>query len=509
MERIPDLIQRRIIRFLPLSSLPSLLRLNKDWLYVTAPFLYRDPFLSLTNVTLCDGVDEDVTLERAVKLLTLLLRCCRKEYLLGADAMKHSEFSPFIDYLALYQDQTARYNYIAEEIHTFKTNNTPYNYLLYEGIRFSIASHKPEVVTQLYISMSSLENLVDYAPRFSNLRRLEIYSPTRDTESKPLSNFIQKHRLETGNRLQELSLISPEHRIHLKTEPLSLYGWTNLQKLDLTQWRMPFDWNKLPRRSLTELGFDARGMPDPFDFESFFRPCTNLQTLRVIGAKESAFAWTLKRTSIPMLPQLSALEIGGARHALRTCLDGAFRLLSESLLSLTVTLQEGIGGPFTRRSLTWTTPLPRLKRLAIRDKAFFEFDLTVLKICPSLRALNLHMDAETSGPGCTDLGNPLFVKWILLSDTFKELATFGGNLEELTLDGTWITIESILLQGILPLKQLKRLRFAWGVQCIGVNGLYEIVGKLEKLKLLEICKDSVIRSRQSPKSKFLEKEGLE
>ncbi|KAF9202608.1 hypothetical protein BGZ49_007247 [Haplosporangium sp. Z 27] len=406
---------------------------------------------------------------------------------------------PFFDYLALYQDQTTRYNYLIEKVNHLGTSRDP---SLYDQTRLAFATHNPMIITKLYISMPSLEKLVDCASQFSNLRRLEIYSPRKDIASDSLVKFIQEHRITNLNTLQELSLIMPEEWHHIETEPLSLYNWISLRKLDLTRWRKNIDWNSLPKKNLIEFGFNAQEFPELFDFGSFFGSFINLDTLTVMAARESSFDWVLGKTSLSILPKLTTLVIGGNHEALTTCLANAIDMFSESLSSLTIILQEPSDYPFARRSLTWTKPLPRLKRLTIKDKAVFEFDQEVMKQCPSLRSLTLHVDAERSNAGCIDQAFSRSPKWIVLQHTFKELASSGENLEELCFEGTWIISEPVLLEGILSLKKLQQLRFAGDVQKMTYSGLSNIVSRLNNLKFLEVGRNILTSARISSKLRF-------
>ncbi|KAI8602290.1 hypothetical protein EDD21DRAFT_372277 [Dissophora ornata] len=378
----------------------------------------------------------------------LLLRCCSKQHLIAPDESSDTIVSippPFIDYLSLYHDQLARYYYFMEQwVYMYPVGPFQDKYP-YGPVRAALASHHPEVISQLYIPMSSLKSLVPLAPKFSSLKRLEVLCFTRDDleeEYDSLLSFVSSHRQVYPNTLQELYLATPQYfdNIHISTSPLSLYGWTHLSKLDLTHWRGTLDWSQLPRTHLSDLRIDIQVMDDSFDPESFFRPCTKLHTLHVLGVRDSTFDWVLQESPHQALPRLTVLEIGGTTVALKACLEKALRAFSESLLSLTITLRQ-VATVFEFGSITWSRVLPRLTSLTIKDKAIFEFDPAVIKSCPALRVLTLGVDAEHSGPGCLGMGDQRYLKWARLTGTLDRcvqqltvtrLQDIVENLENLT-----------------------------------------------------------------------------
>ncbi|KAF9436091.1 hypothetical protein BGZ76_004829 [Entomortierella beljakovae] len=422
-------------------------------------------------------------------------------------ALKRYEHAPFIDYLALFRDQTTRYEFIAwdYEIRWRKDNtNTPYVHSFYSAIRTAFATHRPAVVRQLYISMEFMSKLIDHAPQFTNLQSLEVYSLIKNPDIGPLVEFILKHKSSNVGTLTELSLSTPHCKNHMETTPLSLYGMSNLTKLDLALCLSRFKWESLPRRYLVELRFDARILPVPFDLAQLLRSCTKLQTLGIISINSQTFNWVSYEKSNAILPQLEALEIGGPRDDLKGCLEKVLQSLSERLVTLTVTLQESDEVRFIRKELTWTTLLPRLKKLIIKDKACFGIDMGVIKTCPVLHSLTLHISSRDRVP--CGFGNTNIVKWVMLHKTFEELGEYGNKLEEIVFDGFWgVAPEGLICKGLLPLKQLQRIRITGNMDRMTSSMLCTIAETFESLRLLEV--PSILFRKHD--RKLVEKDGLE
>ncbi|KAG0245625.1 hypothetical protein B0O80DRAFT_426442 [Mortierella sp. GBAus27b] len=498
MDPLPDVCHRHILAQLPSSCLPSLLCLNRSWFLLIAPILYRNPFQTLKDLSDRLTLDTMEIQAKGFKLVLLLLRCCKKQQLLANEytGITDMDDPPFFDYLSLYQDQTSRYMYLVDG------NN-------YFEIRSALLSYIPQRISRLRVSIWYMTNLTQLANQLSSLQRLELVCDDPENLNWGLLNvFAEKHQQVHRNTLQELVLIMPRDWVFQEVDPLLLDNWTRLQKLDLTLWRGILDWKRVPKQNLTDLRLDLGCVSKSFDPGSFFGPCTNLRTLHVLGLRKSTFDWITNETLHPVLPQLTTLELCGNRDALTPCLD-ILAAVSETLTSLTLTLQEPVSGCFVKSNLKWSTLLPRLSSLSIQDKAIFEFDPAVMKNCPSLRMLVLDIDAEHSGPSCTELGNPRSVKWVTLHSTLEKIGMHGAQLQELRLQGFWICGEAAFLSPLQSMKQLRRLYLDWRMLRLTLNGLCKIVESLERLESLEAPKH-VLRPRSNGDiPACLERSGLE
>ncbi|KAF9966409.1 hypothetical protein BGZ70_002425 [Mortierella alpina] len=338
--------------------------------------------------------------------------------------------------------------------------------------------------------MASLAPLTALAPRFSNLQTLRIVQLSGKDESiEPLKAFITRHRSSSPTTAAAIS------------NPLALNYWTNLQRLDLTLYQGMIDWHLIPRRSLVDLRFSIQSLCAPFEPSELLRPCARLETLHILDLEATSLSWLIhpstppaaSTTPPPPLPRLHSLGLGGTIAGLIPSLAIAVDVFSERLLSLTLSLQQASVREqrpdrviFTGNNrITLQKPLPNLIELVLRDKALFELNARVLADdqCPSLRVLDLGVDAERSGPGCTELGVGWTVKWIKVRNVFKRIQAWKRNnnnnnnnhttkggageneneneeegpLEELRLRGFFSLTSAGLVDIIRPFKHLKRL----------------------------------------------------
>ncbi|KAF9957351.1 hypothetical protein BGZ72_001894 [Mortierella alpina] len=174
-----------------------------------------------------------------------------------------------------------------------------------------------------------------------------------------------------------------------------------------------------------------------------------------------------------VLPRLHSLGLGGTTAGLIPSLGIAVEVFSERLLSLTITLQVQYDGEAPNRRayignnrITFQRPLPRLTELVLRDKAIFELDAKVLteRRCPALRILDLGVDAEQSGQGCT-AGFNWTIKWCKVWSQFKQVKCWNDDhmkdgenaLQELRLRGFFPFTLPVIAEIIQSFKHLKRL----------------------------------------------------
>ncbi|KAF9290684.1 hypothetical protein BGZ68_006399 [Mortierella alpina] len=516
MNTLPDPCQRLVAQHLPVTSIRALLYLNKHWLTFAASILYRDPFQTLRELPL--GVEEDKTTQRLIGLLELLLRCCFDQAHLTTvppsestlDDDPPSSPSPLVDYLALYTDQSSRYYSIlsGRGYSLWHKGTLVPAKDRYDRVRIAFASHRPENVAHLYCSMSSLAPLTALAPHFSKLQSLRILQVSGKNESiEPLNAFTTRHRSSHRiSELRDLSFVnlafsSLYHPLIGTTDPittttttttttissqLALNHWTNLQRLDLTLYQGIVDWHLIPRRSLVDLRFSIQSMSTPFEPSELLRPCARLETLHILNLEKSSLTWLKNQPAQPaiaLLPRLHTLGLGGTITGLIPSLAIAVDVFSERLLSLTISLQqEKLQGDqqqqqrperiiFTGNNrIMFQQPLPNLTELVLRDHALFELNAMVLTgdQCPSLRILDLGVNAERSGPGCTEMGVGWTVKWIKFRNVFRRIQARkeknsnakeddDDTLEELRIRGFFCLPSVGLVDIIRPFKRLKRL----------------------------------------------------
>ncbi|KAF9573490.1 hypothetical protein EC968_008466 [Mortierella alpina] len=468
MNTLPDPCLCLIASHLTLSSARALLCLNKHWFAFATHILYRDPFKTLRELPL--DHDDDEIFQKLSNLLELLLRCCFEQAQLTTVPPPDNTLydpppapAPLIDYLALYKDQTSRYyNFLSDRGCRLWHKGTivPVEER-YDRVRIAFASHLPENVSHLYCSMASLVPLTTLAPRFSHLQSLRIVQLSGKDESiEPLYTFIARHR--SSHRISELRALSfvklafrHDHHPVISSNnsnltsaaisnPLVLHHWTNLQRVDLTHYQGMIDWHLIPRRHLVDLRFSTQSLCTPFEPSELLRPCARLETLHILNLEPSSLTWLQSQPAQPTtpltapLPRLHSLGLGGAITGLIPSLAIAVDVFSERLLSLTISLQHeplGSAEPPERihfagnSQITLRKPLPKLAKLVLRDKALFELDPMVLTDhrCPSLRVLDLGVNAERSGPGCTELGAAWTVKWIKLRNVFRRIQAWKGN----------------------------------------------------------------------------------
>ncbi|KAF9899768.1 hypothetical protein EC991_008334, partial [Linnemannia zychae] len=284
----------------------------------------------------------------------------------------------------------------------------------------TLASYKPEHIYHLYVAMSCLDRMILVAPQFIRLQRLEIYDDRGFLRNESLYDFFTE--LQTMHRgpstsqqcaLSELALVMPEWQAPVDdyAKPLVLTHWNQLRRLDLLTWQAMIDWESLPVANLNDLRLNLATLTKGFNPAAFFGSCGRLRTLFIHNVEHTTFSWIQQQLSDNPMAKLMTLEIGGARQPLTL--------------------------------------------LALKDKAVFEFNPLAMEHCPLLRHLTLGIDADKTGPGCTELMSPRFGKWYELHDTMKLVGQYGRQLESMRFEGTWIFGGRLSLLATQPMVHLK------------------------------------------------------
>ncbi|KAG0071933.1 hypothetical protein BGZ89_008876 [Linnemannia elongata] len=494
MDTLPDLCQRHIAHYLPPTSITPLLFINKHWFNFTAALLYRNPFNTLEDTCLRNFFGEDYFRKRLYDLVDLLLSCCHQQYLISNTQYKTRRFAtPTIDYLQLYTHQTTHaIEYLSREWHTQAPDSRTDRYDL---IRIALATHKPGYVSQLYMPMCYMNQLIQRIPepRFSRLQRLEVYEDHAVPITKHLYRFFEHlqtttPRLTSQHELSELALTMPtwELKAEERVKPLDLTQWGCLRLLDLLSWKAEVDWRSLPVANLNDLRLNLSTMSKEFDPAAFFGSCNKLQTLHVHGVSKTTFSWIQQQTPNAVMPMLMTLEIGGARNPLMLSLTSLLVAYSTNLESLAIVLQEDGATTFIPENLHWTTDLPKLHSLALKNKAVFEFNPAAMEHCPILRRLTLEVNAEKSDPGCTEVMSPRFEKWYALLETMKLVGRYGQRLESMRFDGCWIFGGRVTLLATEPMKRLRSLYLSPGIRSVNAAVVCSLLKSMENLRLLEV-----------------------
>ena len=295
-------------------------------------------------------------------------------------------------------------------------------------------------------------------------------------------------RITSQHELSELALMMPtwELKAEERVRPLDLTQWSCLRRLDLLSWRAEVDWKSLPVANLNDLRLNLSTMSEGFDPAAFFGSCNKLQTLHVHGVNKTTFSWMLQQPPDTAIPMLTTLEIGGARNPLMLSLTFLLEACSTNLESLAIVLQEDGATPFIPENIHWTTDLPKLHSLTLKNKAVFEFNPAAMEHCPILRRLILGVDAEKADPGCTEVMSPRFDKWYALLETMKLVGRYGQHLESMRFDGSWIFGGRVILLATEPMKRLKSLYLSPGIRSVNAAVVCSLLKNMEHLRLLEV-----------------------
>lgn len=329
-------------------------------------------------------------------------------------------------------------------------------------------------------------------PGFTRLQRLEVYNDHAVPRTEYLYRFFKELLTLTlgptsQHELSELALTMPVWALKAeeRVRPLDLNQWSCLRRLDLLSWQAEVDWRTLPVANLNDLRLNLSRMTKGFDPASFFRSCHKLQTLYVHGVSETTFSWIQQQPPDTAMPMLTTLEVGGARNPLMLSLTCLLEACSTNLESLAIVLQEDGATRYIPENIHWTTDLPKLQSLALKNKAIFEFNPAAMEHCPILRRLTLGVDAEKADPGCTELMNPRFGKWYALLETMKLVGRYGQHLESMRFDGCWVFGGRVTLLATEPMKRLKSLYLSPGIGSVNAAVVCSLLKSMEGLRLLE------------------------